>query len=109
MGVVIVVLDALLQENTKNLSLPPLEVGIGIYLPPSLQTLLVVGAVLGYLLELRMRAQGQKAIEAYQCRGTLFSSGLIVGESSVGVMIAAVVAVSFGGGSKDKPMVKRLR
>ena len=104
LGVVIVIIDALLKKNTKNLCLPPLAVGIGIYLPPSLQTPLVVGAVLSYLLEKQISPQGQEAVEASKRRGTLFASGLIVGESLIGVLIAAMVAVSVAGGGSDSPL-----
>ena len=37
-------------------------------------------------------------------RGTLFASGLIVGESIVGVLLAAVIAVSVSGGGSDAPL-----
>ncbi|MBQ8698851.1 MAG: oligopeptide transporter, OPT family, partial [Schwartzia sp.] len=63
LGVVIVLADSMLQSHTKSLCLPPLAVGIGIYLPPSLQTPLVVGAVMSYLLDRRME-QGQQDVEA---------------------------------------------
>lgn len=101
LGVVIVIIDSLLKSYTKNLCLPPLAVGIGIYLPPSLQTPLVVGAVMGYFLERAIKSSEQ---EAAKRRGTLFASGLIVGESLVGVLIAAVIAVSVSGGGSDSPL-----
>ncbi len=104
LGVVIVIIDSLLKSQTKNLCLPPLAVGIGIYLPPSLQTPLVVGAILGYLLEKKLQSQSKEAIEASKRRGTLFASGLIVGESLVGVLIAAVIAISVSGGGSDSPL-----
>lgn len=104
LGVVVVIIDSILKSQTKNLCLPPLAVGIGIYLPPSLQTPLVVGAILGYLLEKKMSSQSKETVEASKRRGTLFSSGLIVGESLVGVIIAAIIAVSVSGGGSDSPL-----
>ena len=101
LGVAVVVVDSLLQSHTKNLCLPPLAVGIGIYLPPSLQTPLVVGAVMGYLIE---RSMPQNEVEAGKHRGTLFASGLIVGESLVGVLIAAIIAVSVSNGGSESPL-----
>ena len=101
LGVVIVAIDSLLKSYTKNLCLPPLAVGIGIYLPPSLQTPLVVGAVMGYFLERAIKSSEQ---EDAKRRGTLFASGLIVGESLVGVLIAAVIAVSVSVGGSDSPL-----
>ena len=35
---------------------------------------------------------------------TLFASGLIVGESLVGVLLAAVIAVSVSGGGSESPL-----
>lgn len=55
LGVVLVIVDQLLKRTTRNLCLPPLAVGMGIYLPPSVQTPLVVGAVLGYFLRKHMK------------------------------------------------------
>lgn len=98
----IVIIDSLLKSQTKNLCLPPLAVGIGIYLPPSLQTPLVVGAVLGYLLERQFKTE--KELQDGKRRGTLFASGLIVGESLVCVIIAAIIAVSVSGGGSDSPL-----
>ena len=103
LGVVIVFIDAMLKSHTKSLCLPPLAVGIGIYLPPSLQTPLVVGAILGELLERRIK-NGSGDVEAGKQRGTLFASGLIVGESIVGVLLAAVIAVSVSGGGSASPL-----
>ena len=34
-GIIIIIIDVLLKKSTKNLSLPPLAVGMGIYLPPT--------------------------------------------------------------------------
>ena len=68
--------------------LPPLAVGMGIYLPPSIQTPLVIGAVLGYLLDKALKGRGEEEGKAARRRGTLFASGLIVGESIVRVVLA---------------------
>ena len=102
LGIVIVIIDSLLRKNTKNLCLPPLAVGIGIYLPPSLQTPLVVGAVLSYIIERNLKTEEQR--QNSKRSGTLFASGLIVGESLVGVLIAAVVAVSVSSGGSEAPL-----
>lgn len=89
LGVILVVVDQLLKRTTRNLCLPPLAVGMGIYLPPSVQTPLVVGAILGYFLRKHMKEKhGEEEAKAGFRRGTLFASGLIVGESIVGVVLA---------------------
>lgn len=105
LGVVLVIVDQLLKRNTRSLCLPPLAVGMGIYLPPSVQTPLVVGAVLGYFLRKHMKAKlGAEQAKAGERRGTLFASGLIVGESIVGVLLAGVIVVSVSNGGSESPL-----
>lgn len=98
-GVIIIIVDVILKKSTKNLSLPPLAVGMGIYLPPTLQMPLVVGAVLSYVVNryLRKRAEVRSPqnidedIETCNRRGILFASGMIVGESLIGVLLALLL------------------
>lgn len=105
LGVVLVITDILLKRKTRYLCLPPLAVGMGIYLPPSVQTPLVIGAILGYFLNKHLReSQGVAGEEAGKRRGTLFASGLIVGESLVGVVLAGIIVVSVTGGGSDTPL-----
>ena len=105
MGIVLVLIDQLLKRTTKNLCLPPLAVGMGIYLPPVIQTPLVVGAILGYFLNRRLRNTGGEAAEtAGVRRGTLFASGLIVGESIIGVLLAGVIVLSVSNGGSESPL-----
>jgi len=105
LGVVLVLIDQLLKRTTKNLVLPPLAVGMGIYLPPVIQTPLVVGAILGYLLNRHLRNTGGSNAEAAGLRrGTLFASGLIVGESIVGVLLAGVIVLSVSNGGDENPL-----
>ena len=85
--------------------LPPLAVGMGIYLPPSVQTPLVIGAVLGHFLNKHLqKTKGEDGLEAGKRRGTLFASGLIVGESLVGVILAGIIGISVTGGGSDTPL-----
>ena len=105
LGVVLVLINLLLSKNTKY-ALPPLAVGMGIYLPPSVQTPLVIGAVMGYFLDkaLRNRNLNKESIEEHKRRGTLFASGLIVGESIMGVLLAAVIVISVTNGGGETPL-----
>jgi hypothetical protein len=64
-------------------------VGLGIYLPPSTTAPVVVGAVLGWLYN-RWAAGGSNAGRARQL-GVLTASGMIVGESIFGVVLAGLV------------------
>lgn len=61
LGVVLVVVDRVLRRTTRSLCLPPLAVGMGIYLPPSVQTPLVVGAVLAGVIVVSVTNGGSEA------------------------------------------------
>lgn len=89
-GVVVIVIDELLRRNTERYSLPGLAVGMGIYLPMELTLLIPAGALIGYLYN---RWARQSASPAFAERmGTLMATGLIVGESLMGVLFAGLVA-----------------
>ena len=104
-GVILVLIDLSLKRTTRSLCLPPLAVGMGIYLPPVIPTPLIVGAVLGYILNRHLRRTGGSNAEASGLRrGTLFASGLIVGESIVGVLLAGVIVVSVSNGGGEAPL-----
>jgi putative OPT family oligopeptide transporter len=111
-GIIIIIIDVLLKKSTKNLSLPPLAVGMGIYLPPTLQMPLVVGAVLSYVVNryLRKRAEVRSPqnvaddVDTCNRRGILFASGMIVGESLMGVLLAGVIVVSVTSGGSEAPL-----
>jgi putative OPT family oligopeptide transporter len=90
-GVVIVFVDEMLGR-AKKLRLPPLGVGMGVYLPMSLTLLIVVGSVLGTRYE--AWADRQKDPETARRFGVLAATGLIVGESLFGVAFAGIVAAS---------------
>ncbi len=107
LGIVLIVIDWLLARRGGVARLPVLAVGIGIYLPPMVSSALFLGAVLGWLIErgLRRRARAAGAdVDAYadkpRQRGILVASGLIVGESLVGVLLAAVIGFT----GKDAPL-----
>jgi len=91
-GAACIAFDALLRRASKSMSLPPLAVGLGIYLPLSATLMIVVGAVVGWWFN--RRASRTPTAQATQQLGVLLASGLIVGESLLGVVFAALVAFS---------------
>lgn len=105
LGVILVLINIFLTKTTKY-ALPPLAVGMGIYLPPSLQTPIVIGAFMGYFLDklLQKRNLNDESIEEHKRRGTLFASGLIVGESIMGVLLAGLIVISVTNGGSEKPL-----
>lgn len=107
LGVVLIAIDEMLRRRGGVARLPVLAVGIGIYLPPTISSALVVGAVLSWWLlrteRRRAEARGddvKTVLEHAERRGTLLASGLIVGESLVGVALAAVIGLS----GKEAPL-----
>jgi len=91
-GVGVIVLDEILARGTRHMRVPPLAVGLGIYLPTASTLMIVVGAIVGWLFE--RRADRTPKPEATKQLGVLLASGLIVGESIIGVVISAIVVFS---------------
>lgn len=90
-GVAIVVIDEVLRL-TSRFRLPPLAVGLGIYLPASTIAPVVLGALLGWGYN-RWIKNGTNA-DAAKRMGVLIASGLIVGESLFGVVLAGIIVFS---------------
>ena len=87
-GAAIVALDSFLASR-KLLRIPPLAVGIGIYLPMSATLPVTIGALIGWWYNWRA-AQGPDATRA-QHLGVLVASGMIVGESLFSVLLAGLI------------------
>ena len=96
-GVGLILLDEALRAK-KKLRIPPLAVGIGIYLPMSATFAVIVGAVLSHWYNRRVRSTPDP--ERAERLGTLVASGLIVGESLWGVLNAGLIV----GLVKDAPI-----
>ncbi|HHF6883308.1 TPA: OPT family oligopeptide transporter [Haemophilus influenzae] len=107
LGAVLITIDAFLKKvSNKVFSLPVIAVGIGIYLPPSINTPVIVGAFLAWIMARHIAKLGNKEVSAKAERfGTLFSAGLIVGESLMGVILAAfIIAASVTTGGSEAPL-----
>ena len=98
-GVVLILVDEVLGR-AKLPRLAPLAVGLGVYLPQDVTLMIVVGAVIGWLYDRAADRRGGLSGEAMKRLGILSASGLIVGESLVGVVVAAIVA----GSGKGEPL-----
>jgi putative OPT family oligopeptide transporter len=90
-GVVVVIIDEVLRKMKRG-GLPPLAVGMGIYLPMALTLLVPLGALLGWVYD-RWAARARNP-EFAQRMGVLLATGLIVGESIMGVVYAGTVAAT---------------
>jgi putative OPT family oligopeptide transporter len=91
-GAVVIGIDEALAR-TGRLRLPPLAVGMGMYLPMSLTLLIPIGALLGRAHD-RWAERSGGDVELKKRLGVLMATGLIVGESLFGVVFAGIVAAS---------------
>ncbi|WP_019195169.1 OPT family oligopeptide transporter [Corynebacterium timonense] len=104
-GAVVIAVDEVLTRTTDTYSLPPLAVGMGMYLPVALTVIIPLGGFVGWWYN-RWAARREDP-ERAQRMGTLAATGLIVGESLFGVLNAGIIAATggenplgiFGGGA----------
>ena len=96
-GAALIVMDEILKV-LKKLRIPPLAVGIGIYLPMSATFAVIIGALISHWFD--RRAKQTPNPERTERLGTLVASGLIVGESLWGVVIAGLIVAT----SNDAPI-----
>jgi putative OPT family oligopeptide transporter len=89
-GLGLVAIDIILRRASKDrLSLPPLGVGLAIYLPSTVTAPVVVGAVVGWIYD-RIVSKDRMAEPAKRL-GVLIASGFIVGESLFNVALAGLI------------------
>lgn len=96
-GVTVVIIDEFLGR-LKLLRLPPLAIGIGVYLPMAVTLPVVIGSVIGRYYD----KWADRACDPELARrmGVLTATGMIVGESLFGVTFAGIVA----GTGSDTPL-----
>lgn len=112
-GAVLIAADLVLKKSSGGkLALPVLAVGMGIYLPLSVNMPIVAGAVLAAVLKhiIGKKAENREGrLKNAERIGTLFSAGLIVGESLIGVIMAFIIAFSVTNGGSDAPLALNLQ
>ncbi|EDP7672160.1 oligopeptide transporter, OPT family [Campylobacter jejuni] len=112
-GILMIIIDKILK-GTQKMSLPPLAVGIGIYLPLAVNIPLVIGGILKYIVMQHLtkkyakNSHKEEKLASCEQRGTLFASGLIVGESIFGVIIAGITVFSVSMGGSENPLALNL-
>jgi len=87
-GVVVVIVDEVLRATGRG-KLPPLAVGMGIYLPVTLVLPTFIGAVIGHFWN--KMAAGTSRPEFTVRLGVLLATGLVVGDSLFGLAFAGAV------------------
>jgi putative OPT family oligopeptide transporter len=90
-GAIAIVVDIGLGRAGR-MRLPPLAIGLGVYLPMAVTLPLVIGTLLGHFYEGWADHTSNPA--RAKRMGVLTATGLIVGESLFGVLYAGIVAAS---------------
>ncbi|NBC36384.1 oligopeptide transporter, OPT family [Novosphingobium sp. FSY-8] len=98
-GVVAIIIDEVLRARGRG-ALPPLALGMGIYLPMGLTLLIPVGAFIGHAYDRWARGAADPAFA--ERMGMLAATGLIAGESLFGVVFAGI---AWGSGSPTPLML----
>ena len=101
-GAGLVIVDIILRRlSNGRLSLPPLGVGLAIYLPSAVTAPVVVGAVVGWVYD--KMVDKDRMGEAAKRLGVLIASGFIVGESLFNVALAGLIVVTQKPGPLEVP------
>ena len=107
-GAAAILFNLWLKKATHGrMTVPPLAIGMGIYLPPMITPPLIVGAFLAAITNHLIRKRypdSEPRLKNAERVGTLFAAGLIVGESLIGVILAFIIVVSVTNGGSDAPL-----
>ena len=94
LGVGLIILDQILKRTGSKYRAHVMPVAVGIYLPLPLTTPMLLGGIVRALVE---RKEGHLSkTESMHDYGVLMSSGLIAGESLMGIIIAILIGAKFG-------------
>lgn len=101
-AVAIIIVDQILAAKGATFRMPVLAVAVGLYLPFELDSAIMLGGILAWLLSRFHQRQSQKQDQEYHNKGVLasnrggllFASGLITGEALIGIFIALPIAIS---------------
>jgi putative OPT family oligopeptide transporter len=91
-GVVAIAFDEYLARANKN-RLPPLAIGLGIYLPIISSTALMLGGVVAYFVKRKWHqweanSATKELVGPSEHRGLLIASGLVAGAALMGIFLA---------------------
>lgn len=90
LGVVILVIDFSLEKSSINFRAHLMPIAVGMYLPFDIATPILLGGLIATMLS---RGLNEEESEKALRPGVLFSSGVIAGESLMGVGLAMVAAL----------------
>jgi putative OPT family oligopeptide transporter len=90
-GVLLIFVDEILRFRGSRFRMHVMPVAVGIYLPLSLAVPILIGGMLSAIVRrFARRCPKDRADAATRC-GTLFSSGIIAGESIMGILLAVLL------------------
>ena len=100
LGVLIILADQYQAARKSDFRIPVLAVAVGLYLPFELDSAIMVGGVIAWLVsryQARNAPQKSGDLEAAKANsnnsGLLFASGLITGEALIGIILAIPIAI----------------
>jgi len=88
LGIIILIIDSVLESKDSVFRLHLMPVAVGIYLPFGLSTPILVGGVMAHFILSENKTKGEP--DNILQRGILLSSGLIAGESLMGILLAFI-------------------
>ena len=88
LGIIILIIDSILESKDSNFRLHLMPVSVGIYLPFGLSTPILIGGIMGHFILSKNKTKGEP--DSVLQRGILLSSGLIAGESLMGILLAFI-------------------
>ena len=91
LGLLILIIDAFLNYKNHTFRLHLMPIAVGMYLPFSLSTPILIGGLISYFIVLNNK-KNQDQEEILQ-NGILSSSGLIAGESLMGILLAFIASL----------------
>jgi uncharacterized oligopeptide transporter (OPT) family protein len=86
-------LGVVLSLILRMVNVPALAFALGMYLPIELNTPLLLGGFLSWLVSRKRAGEGDEVVKPRQDRGILIASGLMAGGAIMGVVDAIVNAV----------------
>jgi len=98
-GVLVIIIDQIQEKRGSDFRVPVLAVAVGIYLPFELDSAIMLGGIIAWLVHRYQKSQS--TAEEYEAKqkasengGLLMASGLITGEALIGILLAIPVAIT---------------
>jgi uncharacterized oligopeptide transporter (OPT) family protein len=100
-------LGVLLALILRMTGVPPLAFALGMYLPMELNTPVLIGGILSWLVGRRREDDDDATVKARTDRGVLIASGLMAGGAIIGAFdaIAAAVVKQVAGTTEPKNVI----